>query len=265
MDRVVISCKQLDELPPILALANSHSIGLELQEFSNVPDLLDGEWREQVKRYRRVMGSFAGELAIHGSFMDMFPGSPDRRVAALARERFHTNLLIAAELGAGIANFHVNYMPQIDDPAYLPGWIERQIAFWRSMATEAEPLGVRMVLENMWEPDPALIERIVKAVDSPFVRSCIDVGHAQLYSTLPLAEWIAALQPYLTYVHLHNTDGQKDNHLPFDTGVLDMHHVLNQLRALPHPPIFCMELPALADIEASLPFLNLNSARQSAP
>lgn len=257
MDRALISCERFADLPATLALAESMGLGLELQEFGNDPDLLDGAWRNQVQHYRKALSGFVGELALHGAFLDLFPGSPDRRVVALARERFCTNLLIAAELGAHLIDFHANYVPLIDDPHYLPGWTERQVVFWHDLAVEARQVGVTMVLENMWEPEPGLLRRVVEAVDSPFVRSCIDVGHTCIYSRLSLAEWIETLGPYLIYTHLHNTDGQRDTHLPFGTGVLDMQSVLNQFRALPSPPIFCLELPTLADIKASLPFLNL--------
>jgi sugar phosphate isomerase/epimerase len=254
MDRVLISCERFADLPAMLALAESAGLGLELQEFGNDPDLLDGAWRSQVQRYRKALSGFSGELALHGAFLDMYPGSPDRSVVKLAREHFQTNLIIAAELGAHIIDFHANFLPLIDDPHYMPGWIERQIAFWSDLAPEAMQVGVTMVLENMWEPDPIILRRVVEAVDSPFLRSCIDVGHACIYSKLRVVDWIETLKPYLTYTHLHNTDV----HLSFGTGVLDMRDVLDHLRhILPTPPILCLELPTLADIKASLSFLNL--------
>lgn len=257
MDRVLISCERFTDLPPILALAEANGAGLELQEFANDPDILDGAWRSQVQRYRKALSGFSGELALHGAFLDMYPGSPDRRVAGLARERFQTNLLAAAEMGAHIIDFHTNYLPLIDDPHYLPGWLERQVVFWRDLAQEAQQADITIVLENMWEPEPGIIRRVLEIVNSPALRACIDVGHACVYSRIHVSAWIEAMRPYLAYVHLHNTDGQHDVHLPFGTGVLDINSLLNQLRALPTPPTFCIELPTLTDIKASLPFLRL--------
>ena len=258
MDRVLISCERYIDLPAALSLAESLSLGLELQEFSNNPNLLDGAWRQQVQRYRKALSGFSGELALHGAYLDLVPGSPDRRVADLARDRFRDSLLIAAELGAHIANFHTNYLPLIDDPGYLPGWIERQAIFWRELAAEAGPMGITLALENMWETDPNILRSVLDATESPFARACIDVGHAWVYSRISLANWIETLEPYLVYAHLHNTDGQRDVHLPFSSGVLDMHSVLAQLRHLAAPPALCLELPTLSDIKASLPFLHLN-------
>ncbi len=257
MDRVLISCERFTDLPSALALAESAGLGLELQEFGNDPNLLDGAWRTQIQRYRKALSGFGGELALHGAFLDLFPGSPDRRVASLARDRFYTNLQIAAELGAHLVDFHANYLPQIDDPRYLPAWLERQTAFWQDLAAEAGRLGVMLVIENMWEPEPSILNRIIEGTASPFVRVCLDIGHAYVYSKLGVSDWIEALKPQLVYVHLHNTDGQRDVHLPLSTGVLDMRSILYQLRSLSEPPIFCLEMPNLTDIKASLPFLDL--------
>ena len=257
MDRALISCYGLKELPAMKAVAEVHGIGLELQEFAD-PLLLDGDWRGQVARYRKVLADFSGELTLHGAFFDLFCGSLDRQVANIARERYRQNLTIAAELGAHLINFHANYLPQIDDPHYLPTWIEREIAFWQPMTREASALGVTLVVENMWERDPTILYRVLDAVNSPHLRSCLDVAHARIYSKLPLEVWIETLAPFLVLTHLHNTDSRVDVHLRFDEGVLDMPSLLDRLRALPRPPIFCLELPDLTSIEASLSYLRLD-------
>ncbi len=257
MDRALISCYGLSELPAMKTIAESHGTGLELQEFAD-PALLDGDWPGQVSRYRKILSDFSGELTLHGAFFDLFSGSPDRQVAGIARERYRQNLTIAAELGAHLINFHANYLPLIDEPRYLPNWIERQIVFWQLLAQEASALGVTLALENMWEPDPSILRRVLEAVNSPHLRSCLDVAHARIYSKLPLEVWIEALEPYLVLTHLHNTDSQVDVHQSFDEGVLDMPALLDKLRALPRPPIFCLELADLASIQVSLKYLRLD-------
>src|SRR5512136_2922531 len=147
MDRALISCERLSDLPALQALAESYGVGLELHEFAD-PNILDGDWRGHVARYRKALVGFPGELTLHGAFLDLFSGSPDRQVVAIAGERYRQNLTIAAELGAHVINFHANYLPLIDDPRYLSGWIERQIAFWHPLAQEAGTLGEMIVLEN---------------------------------------------------------------------------------------------------------------------
>lgn len=258
MDRALISCYLLSDLPALRDTAESYGVGLDLQEFAD-PNILDGDWRGHVARYRKTLSGFSGELTMHGAFLDLFSGSPDRQVAGIARERYRQNLTIAAELGAHVVDFHANYLPLIDDPNYMPGWIDRQIAFWQPLAQEAGALGVTIVLENMWEPDPSILRRVIEAVHSPHLLSCLDVGHARIYSKLPVESWIETLGPFIVLTHLHNTDSVVDVHLSFDDGVMDMPAVLDRLRALPRPPMFCLELPDVASIQTSIRYLRLDT------
>lgn len=257
MDRVLISCERLSDLPSYLRVARTHKLGLELQEFSN-PTLLDDDWPGLVRQYRAQIGDFEGPITMHGAFIDLISGSPDRRVAAIARDRYHQNIEIANELGATVIDFHANYLPLVDHPSYLPDWEHRQVDFWGPVSEAAAQSGVKLVLENMWEPDPAIICRVLTQIRSPYLKACLDVGHACLYSRLPVSLWISSLGSELVYTHLHNNHGTTDEHLAFGDGVLDFPELLATLRALPQPPMFTLELPTLDAIQSSLPYLELN-------
>jgi len=90
------------------------------------------------------------------------------------------------------------------------------------------------------------------------LRACLDVAHARIYSKVPLETWIETFSPFLVYTHLHNTNGITDIHLRFDEGLIDMQALLDRLRRMPNPPMFCLELPHLAAIQASLKYLQLD-------
>ncbi|HEY4688292.1 MAG TPA: sugar phosphate isomerase/epimerase family protein [Anaerolineae bacterium] len=257
MDRASISCERLSDLPGHLALARSRGLGLELQEFSN-PTLLDNDWRGALRDYTAHLAGFDCPITMHGAFIDLISGSPDKRVATIARDRYRHNLEIAHELGATVIDFHANYLPLVDHPSYLPDWENRQVDFWGPLAEEAVQAGVALVLENMWEPDPRIICRVLTRIQSPNLKACLDVGHASLYSRLPVSQWIKDLDTELVYTHLHNNHGTTDEHLAFGDGVIDFPELLASLRTLLQPPMFVLELPNLASIEASLPYLELD-------
>jgi sugar phosphate isomerase/epimerase len=257
MDRVLISCEHYRDLPDHLEAARAYRLGLELQEFSD-PNVLDGNWRGLLDQYQQALDGFTGLRAMHGSYIDLVSGSPDMRLVALTRERYLHNLEIAHELGAAVIDFHANYLPLVDHPSYLPGWVERQVAFWGPMAEQAGKYNITLVLENMWEPAPAIICQLLKRIQSPYLRACLDVGHAALYSRLPISAWIKEIGDDLVYMHLHNNHGDTDEHLAFGDGVLDFPELLASLRALPRPPLFSLELPTIEAIRASLSYLQLD-------
>lgn len=257
MDRTLITVERFNDLVDYLQVARKYQLGLELQEFAE-PGVLDGDWRSTLQRYQQALAGFPGLLAMHGPYIDLVSGSPDKRLVELTRERYTHSIEIGRELQVKYIDFHANYLPLVDHPSYLPGWVERQVAFWTPMAELGERYNIILLLENMWEPDPAIITKILDRIDSPYLEACLDVGHSSLYSRLPVSAWIKSLGRHLIYTHLHNNHGDADEHLAFGDGVIDFPELLNTLRALPKPPLFSLELPALNLIKASLPYLQLD-------
>ncbi len=257
MDRVLLSVEHYEDLAAYMPVVQEHSLGLELQEFAD-PNVLDNDWRGLVGKYQRALADFHGALTLHGCYIDLVSGSPDKKLVALTRERYQLNIEIGRLLGATAIDFHANYLPLIDQPSYLAGWIDRQVAFWSALTEESAQHGIMLLLENMWEPDPSIIKHILMRIQSPQLKACLDVGHAGLYSDLPLETWIKSLGEDLVYTHLHNNNGRHDEHLAFGIGVIDFPALLKQLREIPRQPMFTLEMPNLETINASLPYLNLD-------
>ncbi len=257
MLRLAIATKHAD-IRPYIALASKYQVGLEIQVFAYHPNLLDGEWKDLVKRYRRLLRGFSRERALHGAFYDMSSASPDGKVQALVRSRYLLSLQIAAELEARTVVFHANYLPFIRRPEYLPEWTRGQIAFWTDLLREAERLDLFVALENMWEPRPGIIANLLDEIDSPRMGACLDVGHVYLYTdSTPLSGWIDRLGEWVIHCHINNHRGYYDEHLPLDApdGVIDYRTVIPLLDALPRRPLVCLEMNHLEDLERSLRYL----------
>ncbi len=259
MRRLAIATYQRD-LTRHIAFARKYRLGLEIQVYGYEPDLLDGDWRTLLAQHKAQLRGFEGELACHGAFYDMNSASVDSRIVALTRQRYHQNIQIAAELGARHVVFHANFLHVIRHPHYLQDWTRRQVGFWGELAEEAGELDVVIALENMWEPDPDVIARVLDQVDSPHLAACLDVGHAHLYSdSIPIEVWIERLTDRLVHCHINNNQGEYDEHLPLDAegGIVDYQAVLPLLDNLPHSPLLCLEMDDLAYVERSLRYLGL--------
>jgi len=233
--------------------------GLELHIFSE-PAVLSGELEPLLRSYKRQLNGFQGQLGLHGAFYDMVSASVDPEIVAVSRKRFRQNLRIAAELGASYVVFHANYMGGLKLANYRAGWHQRQVDFWGAFAGEAEPLGLTLLLENMWAGDPHVIGDVLSDVNRPNFRACFDIAHAALYSERSFAEWLRVLAPFLYCCHLNNHDGLLDQHWPLKRGVIDYMRVLPTLRALSAPPLFTLELPNWESIAASLALFSMDEA-----
>jgi sugar phosphate isomerase/epimerase len=217
------------------------------------PDVLDGDWRAVVREYRALLATVPLR-AMHGPFFDMSPGSPDRRVNALAMDRYRQALDIAAELSVSTVVFHANFIASLRTPEYRTTWTQRNVAFFAELAPLAADFGVVVAIENMWEYEPAIIGDVIRGVGHPALRACLDVGHAHLFGQAPFHDWLTELGPVVTHMHLNNNDGVLDVHRALPDGVLDYAAILPQLRALPYPPAMTLEMDRVADMAASLPY-----------
>ena len=95
------------------------------------------------------------------------------------------------------------------------------------------PETLTVCLENVMEPDASMLLDIVRQTDSPRLRLCLDLGHANTAaSKCPPEQWLRACAPYLSHVHLHNNDGVRDLHAPLNQGAMDIAGLLTELSAL---------------------------------
>ncbi|MBN1963289.1 MAG: sugar phosphate isomerase/epimerase [Anaerolineae bacterium] len=250
-----------DNFQECAQLAFEYGLGLEFQTFA-YPEILQGNWLNVLDQYLRVrIDRLEGPLALHGAFIDMAPGSADPLIREVTRKRTLQSLDIADALGAALVVFHLNFSPGIHSSDSRRAWTQRNLDFWGPMTARAARQGVIIALENMWEFEPEVIVAVLRDIESPHLRACLDVGHAYLFSKKPLATWLKAFQPYLVHAHLNNTDGEIDAHRALDDGVLDYTAILPRLRALSPAPSFTLEMNRAADMRASLHHLELASQR----
>ena len=132
---------------------------------------------------------------------------------------------------------HGGYNPQI----YYPVWyVEQSVLFWKDFLKE-DP-GVEIVLENVLEETPEMLLDIVKGVDDKRLRLCLDVGHVNAYSKVPVLDWLEVCNPYISHFHIHNNDGSWDTHSPLDQGSIPMKELLSRAETLCPDATFTLEL-----------------------
>jgi sugar phosphate isomerase/epimerase len=256
-DRVLLSAGQ-HNIDQCVDLALDFNLGIEVMAFA-FPDVLDGDWQSTLAAYKNVLRPINGLITLHGPFMDMAPGSPDPKIKQITVERYEHAIRVASELGAEVIIFHANFIAAIHNVEYRIGWHKRNLDFWGRMAAYAERCGVTIAMENMWEFDPYIITDVLKEVNHPYLRACLDVGHAHLFSDeeFPFDLWLKTFQPWLVHTHMNNNNGKIDVHHGLHDGVLNYYLLLDQIRSLPNPPTMTLEMDRVSDMRASLYFLQL--------
>ena len=253
-DRVALSAG-LGNFSQCLALACQHGLGLELMAFS-LPKVLDSDWRKLNREYRAALADVVGPLTMHGPFMDLVSGSPDERINMVTYGRYEHVIRIAAGLGIRQVVLHANYIGLLHNDFYRQGWHQRNVDFWGPLGDYAKAYDVVVAIENMWEYDPTIISNLLRELQHPNLKACIDVGHATLFSDpgVTFDSWLDAMRPWIIELHLNNNDGSMDEHHGFDweRGVLDYDEIMPKLRSLPADPVMVLEMDRVDDMRDSL-------------
>ena len=207
------------------SLARECGFGLEIAEFCTA-------WNMDEK-FAPVDGVVKKKLedisysTLHAPYNELFPCAIDKKARALAAERYWRAIELAKRYGSGKVIIHGGYQPLM----YYPVWYtEQSIRFWKEFLKE-DP-GVEIVLENVFEEEPGWLLDIIKGVDDPRLRMCLDVGHVSAYSPISVMEWLEECAPYISHFHVHNNDGTRDQHAPLSEGRIPMKELFRRIDEL---------------------------------
>ena len=167
----------------------------------------------------------------HAPFNELCPAAIDPLAVSLARHRYAQALAAAQDWGCRLLVVHTGFIPWV----YYPEWfVEKSVEFWREFLPQV-PEGMVLCLENVMEPSPQIPVDIIRQVDDPRLRLCLDVGHANAeLSRTPVMEWVEVCRPYLRHMHLHNNAGGGDLHDPLKRGTIPVEQVLHALTREEH-------------------------------
>lgn len=207
-------------------IARDLGLGLELAQFCTARNM-DEDYHAVS---HQVIDQLTGirQCLMHGPFNELFPCAIDPRARALATERYCQALALAEKFGAKKLILHAGFQPY----QYFPIWfIEQSIEYWKEFLRNWQG-SMCIVLENVMESDPKWLLEIVQKVDDPRLRICLDVGHAFVYSKVPVENWVQMLSPWLSHFHLHNNSGDVDLHDPLFRGSIQMESLIPMIDTL---------------------------------
>lgn len=208
-----------------------YGIGIEFNQFCISKWLDDDVIDKTLMRMRRQASKCGIDLSdpekaiVHGPFCEIAPAAFDHLFRDLARTRLDQAASGTIDLGLSKMVVHTGYVPQVFDPRWH---IDESIAFWQNYL-EDKPADLQLYLENVMDETPEMLLDIIKGVDDPRMKICLDVGHVNTCSELGVTEWIERLGPDIGHFHLHNNDGKKDLHAPLMEGTVDMEDILRAI------------------------------------
>lgn len=202
--------------------AKEYCLGLELAEFCTASNM-DRDFAEWDKK---ATGNMKGvsRFVLHAPFNELCPAAIDPNVLDNAKLRYRQAYELAAGYDIHRMVVHSGYVPFV----YFKGYfVERSVEFWREYL-DNKPADFFINVENVLEDSPDELIEIVKGVNDPRFRLCLDVGHANITKNgITMEAWTQAVLPYLGHVHLHNNHGWPDSHEMLGSGDMDMERLLH--------------------------------------
>ena len=216
-------------------VAREYGFGLELAEFCTAWNM-DEKFTHVDSVVKKKLEGIPRSL-LHAPYNELFPCAIDKKARALAAERYRQATDLATRYGSRKVIIHGGYNPQI----YFPVWyVKQSVLFWQDFLRDNP--GVEIVLENVLEDDPRWLLDIVAGVDDPRLRLCLDIGHVNAYSSVPLTDWLVLWAPYLSHLHIHNNDGSRDAHNALNEGTIPIKELLLQAQHLCPDATYTLEL-----------------------
>lgn len=218
------------------ALALRYGLGIEVAEFCWA-QYMDVDFEAHLEAAMRMTRGASG-LWFHAPFAEISPCAIDPKVRALTAERYRRSIEIAALLGIRRIVIHGGYIPYV----YFPeSYVEQSVLFWKEFLASA-PDDLTIALENVMEPDPAMLVEIASGVGDGRLGLCLDVGHANTcVSKLDALSWIEPMSAHLRHVHLHDNHGGADLHLPLGQGCIRAEEIITRVAELCPGATFTIE------------------------
>lgn len=225
--------------------ARKYGLGLEIAEYCTAWNM-DNKFPETDSLVRKNLEGIPGRI-FHAPFNELFPCAIDPKARELADNRYRQAIGLAKKYGASKVVIHGGFNPWL----YYPIWyVEQSVLFWKNFLNEDPE--VEIVLENVLETEPDMLLDIIRKTDHPQLKMCLDIGHVNAYSKIPVMDWLEKCAPLISHFHIHNNDGSGDTHSPLNQGTIPVKEIITRAEMLCPGATFTLEL---MEAEASVSWL----------
>lgn len=211
-----------------VAVAKEFGVGLEYNHVC-ISESLEPDHREALLSEMTADLSACGsqKAVLHGPFTEIYPAAIDYKARLMGMERLNQAYDVCQSLGVNKMVVHNGWLPFI----YFKEWqSEKGAIFWQKFM-EGKAENFFIYVENVLEDEPYMMLDMMKQIEDPRIKICLDIGHANAITSAdtPVEKWIEVLGPHIGHFHLHSNYGDRDTHGDFESGSLDIHRILETI------------------------------------
>lgn len=179
-------------------------------------------------------------ITFHAPFMDLRPGAIDPKIRNVTIKR----LMQVFDLVPFFRPRSVVCHPSFDHRYYVSTerlWLENNVDTWGHCLERIKETDTVIALENVYEVEPRHLKFLLDALDPNRTCFCFDTGHFNVFSRVPLEQWMGDMGSRIRQLHLHDNHGMLDEHLPVGQGSFPFRKFFRMLRDMDLKPIITLE------------------------
>lgn len=226
--------------------AKNNGFGIEIQSFHK-PKLCEDE--NQINLHKKCIEGIQ-PISFHAAFADLCPWSSDPMVREVAKNRFELGYKVAKRLGVSHMVFHIWRVPWA---GMIPRRADRCVNFWNEFL-EWKSEKINYYIENLFDYDPEMLSLVIDGIHRDNVKVCLDTWHAHCKSKISVVDRIKTLKDRIGYVHIHDNNWEKDEHLGIGKGNIPMFDVLTALDTYAPNATWALECK-VEDMDSSIAWL----------
>jgi len=131
------------------------------------------------------------------------------------------------------------------------------VSFFKELLKVADEVGVTICLENMPFPDfslstPEEIMSIVREINHPNFKMCLDTGHLTVFEGWTPARAMREYHRDIATLHVHDNDGKSDTHRCVYYGVIDWSDFGNAIKEVGWDGVISLETSPSAGLPCEI-------------
>lgn len=176
-----------------------------------------------------VLGKTGLSCSVHAPICDLNLGAMSERLLKASLKEIIGTISSAVDIGAETVTVHPGLCSMAVHGTEEKAQ-ERTISTLRTIDRFATDCGACVVIENM--PNVPFFlgrtaESLAKLVDGTDLGICFDIGHANTMGQIDAM--IDLFADRISNIHIHDNNGERDEHLTIGDGSIDFEHVIRRL------------------------------------
>lgn len=208
-------------------------------------------------KVKKLLDCHDFKYSVHAPYIGVNLASLNPSIRKASEKLIAKTVDFAHEINAELVVTHVGRLSKDYPIEFVEKSMNNAITSLRRVKKRSEDFGLILTIENDHKAEDYVlagdVQQIAYLINKIDCKLTFDVGHANTFGNLE--EYARVFSEYIVNIHLHDNNGQEDNHLPLGRGNVNFEEIIKAIGVHVDSPIV-LECHSLKGIKESLNLLN---------